>query len=349
MNTTFSNVGYITPFLVMYLMLILGCKAANTEAKGDEFVISFGSCNHQWEKSQPIWTEISQLQPDLWIWLGDIIYADTDDMSKMKEDYRAQTLNRDYSEFASKTDVIGIWDDHDYGSNNAGKEYAQKDNSKLLLFDFLDVADDDPARKRSGAYQSYIYQRGELLVKVILLDARYFRDSIEDPDGTILGEQQWSWLANELSVTNADTHVIAGGIQFLPEDHRFEKWANFPKERQRLINLIDSLSVLNPILISGDRHIGEMSLISLPNSQKPLIEITSSGLTHAYTSFSGEENRHRIGHVTASINFGLLTITKLDGVTSYACEIRNGRGQIQSVTSDAELPGLLQEQVESRK
>ena len=38
--------------------------------------------------------------------------------------------------------VIGTWDDHDYGLNDAGKEFSGKVFTQRLLLDFLDEAED---------------------------------------------------------------------------------------------------------------------------------------------------------------------------------------------------------------
>ena len=50
------------------------------------------------------------------------------------------------------------------------------------------------------------------------------------------------------------------------------------------------------------------TLWKLPNEQLnyPLVDFTSSGLTHAYDKFSGEENPYRIGEVVFAKSFGLL-------------------------------------------
>ena len=46
--------------------------------------IAFRSCNREW-LPQPFWTPILETHPDLWIWLGDNIYADTEDMEVMRQ------------------------------------------------------------------------------------------------------------------------------------------------------------------------------------------------------------------------------------------------------------------------
>ncbi len=330
-------------FFCLLTLLCLCSQCSSNKGVGEdglEMTIAFGSCAHQWDP-QPIWREVVKNDPDLWVWLGDIIYADTEDMSQMKKDYDFQKTNVDYNYLHAACPVIGIWDDHDYGKNNAGSDYLKKDSSKLLLFDFLDVPEASPAREYSGAYQSYSYRFGDLFVKVILLDVRYFRDSISKKGGTILGQEQWDWLVRELSESTADAHVIGGGIQFLPEDHIFEKWANFPVERERLIQVIDQLDVANPILISGDRHLAEFSLIELPVTKKPLLEITSSGLTHHYNGFTEEANRWRVGPPMPVLNFGLLTIQKSKDKVTFMAEIRNQLNQVQYTVHSRQLADEL--------
>jgi len=320
-----SNLRYLSILLPFIAILLSNCATSSNSSgskEKSEVTIAFGSCNHQWEE-QPIWSQISKNKPDLWIWLGDIIYADTEDMQKMKADYDLQKKHVDYSTFASQTDVYGIWDDHDYGINNGGKEFAKKDSSKMLLFDFLEIDITDSTHDHTGAYQAHMIKRGELDVKLILLDVRYFRDTPSISNSSILGSQQWQWLVNEFQQNNADVHIIASGTQVLPEEHEFEKWANFSTDRIRLLQILDIMKVNNPILLSGDRHIAEMSVVALPQSGEPLLEITSSGLTHSYDSFSSEPNKHRTGEVYSKKNFGILKIEKDGEYLDYSAEVRS--------------------------
>ena len=120
----------------------------------------------------------------------------------------------------------------------------------------------------------------------------------------MLGRDQWLWLENSLKASKAKINVLVSSIQVIPEDHRFEKWANFPQERQRLLNLLATVS--NPLVISGDRHIAEISKVEVAG--KKIFEITSSGMTHSYLGFTGEKNRHRIGEVYFKKNFGMLEL-----------------------------------------
>ena len=62
------------------------------------------------------------------------------------------------------------------------------------------------------------------------------------------------------------------------------------------------------IFLSGDRHISEFSMTNIEGMNYPLIDFTSSGLTHAYSGFSGEPNTFRVGEVVFSTSFGVLEL-----------------------------------------
>ncbi|MBK8556457.1 MAG: hypothetical protein IPL65_12140 [Lewinellaceae bacterium] len=85
-------------------------------------VIAFGSCN-KIDKPQTMWEFVNENDPNLWIWLGDIIYADTTDMRALRGMYRQLKMDPGYSKLRHKAQIIGIYDDHDFGANDAGKGY----------------------------------------------------------------------------------------------------------------------------------------------------------------------------------------------------------------------------------
>ncbi|MBV6646071.1 MAG: alkaline phosphatase family protein [Cyclobacteriaceae bacterium] len=305
--------------LITFLCLFFtGCNLGNPNQKDtnkDPSVktIAFGSCSKP-QLDQPLWSEILKNNPDIWTWLGDIVYADQENAPSLRALYNAQLDHPDYTQLRNESKVIGIWDDHDYGINDGGKYYKEKLESKMELLRFLQVPDSAAVYHREGAYQAFNFGPAGQRVKIILLDSRYFRDDpVKDENGyapqlngSILGEKQWQWLEEQIEDKSIDLFVIGNGIQVIPKEHRFEKWNNFPKERQRLFDLINRSPSKNFILISGDRHIGEISKISIPT--KTIFEVTSSGLTHSYSSFTNEPNQYRVSDVVSSLNFGLIQI-----------------------------------------
>lgn len=281
-----------------------------------DFTIAFGSCNKQ-NLPQPLWDPIIANKPDVFIWGGDNIYADTPDMNRMEQDYNIQKSNPGYQKLISSTPVLATWDDHDYGKNDAGTEWEHKEESQQKFLDFLNVPQNDERRQRKGIYNSKDFNLENGSIKIILLDTRYFRSNLinsekagkrYDPNlkGTVLGEEQWKWLKGELKNSNADFNLVVSSIQILSAEHGFETWGNFPKEVEKIKELIISSKAKNVVLLSGDRHISEFSKVDVPSLKYPLIDFTSSGLTHTYTSFSGEPNKYRAGEVVSDLSFGLL-------------------------------------------
>lgn len=281
--------------------------------------IAFGSCNSQ-DKPQPLWASIQQENPDLWIWTGDNVYADTEDPEVFRDTYERQLANADYAKFVNSIPFLtGIWDDHDYGVNDGGAEYPQKHLAKQEMYRFLNVPKNDPSRFRAGAYRSYDYGPPEKRVRVILLDTRWFRDSLErtqgrestyiaNLDGTILGADQWRWLEQQLSDPEPDVTVLVSSIQVVASEHRFEKWANFPNQQSRLYSLLAKTKPSNLFVISGDRHAAEISEQQIAGWGKTLVDITSSGLTNTWSREFPEVNSRAIGPKVIAKNYGLIQI-----------------------------------------
>ncbi len=311
---------------------LMNPSTATKEKMPNEFILAFGSCNDQ-KKPQHIWNEIIQEQADLWVWLGDNIYADTEDMNFLQSAYAKQNKHPEYAAFKKSTPINGTWDDHDYGLNDGGKEYAQKAASQQLFLDFIGVPKDDLRRQHAGVYGSQDVVSDQLHIKIIYLDTRYFRDALHgkrgaysaNHEGTILGAEQWAWLAKEITNSRADVHIFASSIQIIPEEHGWEKWANFPSERNRFLDLLASNTAL-PIIISGDRHAAEISALEWKG--KMIYDITSSGLTNV-TKPRAEANQHRIAgsNLVFDKNYGILKINRQQDEIAVLAEIKTAFDQ----------------------
>jgi len=298
--------------------------------------IAFGSCNRQ-SLPQPLWEVIGDAEPDLWIWGGDCVYVDSPNKDVIIRKFDLQYKNDNYKAFREKTPIIGTWDDHDFGENNSGKWFQSKSITQSKFLDFLDEPPTSPRRKQKGVYASYAFGPVGKQVKILLLDNRYHAD-LPGPEGDILGETQWRWLEEELSNSHAQIHLIVSGTQILHEEHRYEKWANFPQSRNRLLKLIKESRVPGAILISGDRHIHEIAVKNDNETPYPLYEVTSSGLTHSYTSFPGEPNKYRLGTVFSGKGFAMMEIDWVGETPSVGLQIRDEKNKAQievSVRSDA--------------
>ncbi|MDC6367594.1 MULTISPECIES: alkaline phosphatase D family protein [Flavobacteriaceae] len=310
------------------IILLSSCKSSkqttavtsSSRSKDSNFVVAFGSCNKQYE-TNPYWDDILTENPRVWIWGGDNIYADTDDMIKLKGMYAEQNGIAGYALLKSKVPVVGTWDDHDYGLNDGGEEFSMKKESQKEFLDFMEVPKNDKRRAREGIYASHTYKTDQGKVKILVLDTRYFRSSLlKDPNpdrryqpnteanSTMLGNAQWEWLKQELNSSDADFNLIISSIQFLSREHGFETWGNFPNEVSKLEDIIAASKAKGVIILSGDRHISEISRTEIPNLSYPLIDFTSSGLTHSYSNFTSEPNPFRVGKVVSSTSYGIVDL-----------------------------------------
>lgn len=328
--------------LLAVVLLLSACKQKTekqeaTQVKpAPDFVVAFGSCNMSQEPNL-FWDDIVAQQPDVWIWGGDIVYADTDDVERLRAIYAMQDTVAGYAELKKEVPVIGTWDDHDFGVNDGGADFAIKAESQQVFLDFMDVPADSERRNQEGVYASHEYELPSGKVKIIVLDTRYFRSDLiksddaqrryeptMDSTATILGTKQWQWLENELNQSEADFNLIMSSIQVLSGEHGFETWGNFPLEVKKLESLIAQSGAKGVVLLSGDRHISEFSKTDIAGLSYPLVDFTSSGLTHSYSSFSGEPNQHRVGEVVSDKSYGIINLYIQDKAAEFKMMGDNG-------------------------
>jgi alkaline phosphatase D len=304
--------------------------------------IAFGSCAHQ-DRPQPIWGPIVAARPELFLFLGDTVYADTEDMKVMRAKYAKLAALPGYQRLLKTCPVLATWDDHDFGVNDGGAEYPKKRESQQVFLDFFGVPKDSPRRKQEGVYHAEVFGPPGKRVQVILLDTRYFRSPLvkgprpprgpapyvptKDQKSTILGAAQWKWLQAQLAVP-AEVRLLCSSIQLVPEDHGFEKWMNFPHERQRLFDLLRQTKAAGVVVLSGDRHLGELSVMDAGLGY-PLFDLTSSGLNQGNRRWRAlEKNRHRVATMNVGNNFGLVTIDWGKADPLIRLQLRDEEGEV---------------------
>ena len=144
------------------------------QVRGLPAQVAFGSCGHQ-AKPQPILDTVVAQEPDLFIYLGDNIYGDTESMTLLASKYQQLGAKPGFQALRRTSAVVATWDDHDYGSNDAGKEYSKKEESKEIFLDFWAEHSLSERRRRPGIYTHYDFEEKGRRMQVILLDSRTFR------------------------------------------------------------------------------------------------------------------------------------------------------------------------------
>jgi alkaline phosphatase D len=330
-------------FLALFLAVLSGCTPLVTATAPTPpiDVIAFGSCAEQ-DLPQPIWDAVITHRPDRFVFLGDNIYGDTVDMNVLRAKYAQLAAKPGYQRLKAMTPVLATWDDHDYGANDAGAEYPMKAASKQIFLDFFDEPADSERRLRDGGiYTAYLEGPPGRRVQLILLDTRWDRSPLRranpaviaarravymgpymprsGPEVRILGEDQWRWLEEELR-RPAEVRIIATSIPFLQDGTGYENWANFPEERERLIDLIAETEANGVIFITGDTHRGQFDKRTT-DVPYPLWEVNSSGLTQHYNQPVPDKNR--LGDLYGEPNFGLIRINWAEADPEITMEIRS--------------------------
>ena len=290
--------------LSFFLLLISSSNFIYAES----IKIGLGSCLDQ-DYPQPIWQSIKKEDLNYFIFLGDNVYGDTryGSLRKMKSAYDKQ--KKVLPDFLNDISIFSIWDDHDFGINDGGADYRFKRRAQELYLDFWEITKDDDRSNREGIYFSKNEIFFDKKFKFIFLDTRFFRSKLKgkksnyieniEPDATILGNAQWTWLENELK-SDFDFLFIFSSIQIIAKDHRFEKWSNFPIERAKLFELLEQFND-KTILFSGDRHRAGIY------RKNGIIELTSSSMNKPGSSFS-ETDSYLIGKTYPQENYGVLEI-----------------------------------------
>jgi alkaline phosphatase D len=301
---------------LLLLVLLAACTGASPR-DGDALTrIAFGSCLDQ-DRPQAIAEAVEAYGPDLFVFLGDNVYGDVEDGT-----YERQARNAGFAQLLEAPRVVAVWDDHDFGVNDGGGDFALKRQAEALFLDFWKVPARDPRRARLGLYASFSFGPEGRRVQVVLLDTRTFRSPLRptderhapgkenyvpdaSPDKTMLGAAQWRWL-EEVLEEPADLRLIGSSIQVAADGHGYERWGNLPGERDRLYELLAQASSTPTAIISGDRHFAAFYKVPLGDG-RTLWEVTSSSLNRRWRDRE-EAGPNQLGPLYTGENFGTVEI-----------------------------------------
>jgi len=249
------------------------------------------------------------------IWLGDNwYYREVDYSSVWGLKYRAShdraiTI---VQKFMASMPQYAIWDDHDFGPNDAGKNYIFKNESRTIFNDYW--LNPNSGENHEGIYTMFNY--GD--VDFFLLDDRFFRSDVMLPDSInnltnedkdYFGKKQLDWLKNNLSFSKATFKIIVTGNQVLNPINNYECVQHYPTEYNDLIGFMTNQKINGVVFLTGDRHHSEVIEMPRPNAY-PLYDITVSPLTSGVGKVSGKEldNPFRVANTLIEAqNFGKIS------------------------------------------
>jgi alkaline phosphatase D len=267
-------------------------------------------------KDSSIFEAMAKEKASFMMWLGDNWYLrEADYYSKWGLWYRA---SRDRSlpvlqNFWKAMPQYAIWDDHDYGPNDADKSYSFKEESRKVFMDYWG----NPSYGENGEGIYTIMRHAD--VDFFMLDARYFRtnDRIQsyvygspNNEKRMFGEKQMEWLKNALANSRATFKIIVTGSQVLNPFSPYDCFQHFPGEYNELMGFLRAERINGVLFLTGDRHHSE--IIALPRTGTyTLYDITSSPLTSGIGKVSGKEkeNPSRVpGTLVEAQNYSRISI-----------------------------------------
>jgi alkaline phosphatase D len=277
--------------------------------------------------------QVRAKRPDMLLMLGDNVYGKETlgdpTLTDLRTAYTQMAASREFRDLVSSVPTQAIWDDHDYGINDGGGDFAYKGVAQRMFNSFWNVPANSIMRARPGNYRSFITGPAGKRLQVILLDTRSFRDPLiptnvrgaagkerylphaETSSADILGADQWRFLESELRKP-AELRIIASSIQVVANGHGYECWALFPRRRTQLYDLIAATRAKGVVFVSGDRHHGSINRIST-GVPYPMVDFTSSAINMPSSLTPGstavtETSSTRIGDGYGPVNFGMLKI-----------------------------------------
>ena len=169
-KTTDLSTITVKSFIFVVLMSALSSVYA---VEKQSLTLGFGSCAKQ-HREQPIWNTIAKHKPELFILAGDNVYVDSTEESKFAESYNTFSNNAFFSKFRASTTLIGIWDDHDYGVSDGGKDFIAKEHAKSAFIDFFNYPEVNQLKDKDvGLFHSRWLDFNGKKIQVILTDTRW--------------------------------------------------------------------------------------------------------------------------------------------------------------------------------
>lgn len=256
-----------------------------------------------------IFTSIYKSKPDFMLWSGDNIYLREVDWNTKTGIQKRYTHTRSLPEMQPLLGSIhnyAIWDDHDFGPNDADRGFVSKkqtlDAFKLFWGNLNYTFKDEGV---TGSFQWADCQ-------FFLMDDRWWRTPNDRTTGSreYFGQKQIQWLVDALKFSNAPFKFVIVGGQVGNPAKIFENFANYEEERTQLFDLITKEKIPGVIFISGDRHWTSLCKVDRPGSY-PLYDLTISALTSGPSKPVKEEADapYVEGTTVTKHNYGLLEIS----------------------------------------
>ncbi len=301
-----------------------------------EFTIAAGSCAYineeaydrpgrQYGGEYGIFDRMAEAEPDMVLWLGDNVYFREADWFSRSGMLRRYTHARGIPEIQKLLRTghhYAIWDDHDYGPNDALRSWPHKDKA-LEAFKLFFANNGYGVNGLGGTTSAFSFGDADFF----LLDNRWHRTdyNTKTVEQQVFGKAQIDWLIENLAFSRAPFKFIVTGGQILNDAPVWENYANYPEERTYLLDRIASEGIKGVIFLTGDRHHTE--LCSVEHKGVLMYDLTLSPLTSGTHDGGDEATTNRVeGTLYNERNFGLLHLSGPRKARRLDIDVRDAEG-----------------------
>lgn len=321
-NISFDKKPVTFPYPLQFTTLVLWQHRHDAP----DFSFATGSCSYINEErfdrpgrpygsDSDVFNSIADKNPSFMLWLGDNVYfrePDWNTWAGIVHRYNHTRSHPKMQRLLASCNNYAIWDDHDFGPNDANGSFVHKDLT-LKAFELFWANPSCGLPELPSIITQFRYHDADFF----LLDNRYYRtaSNVKTIEPQILGKQQIDWLIQALKYSKASFKFVAVGGQFLSTAMVYENHANYVAERQELINRLKAEGLNNVIFLTGDRHHSELTRFeedgfvihdltvspltsgSYPNEEENLLRVEGTKITEqnfATLSLSGERNNRKL-------------------------------------------------------
>jgi alkaline phosphatase D len=251
------------------------------------FSFIFGTCNYVNEEAtdrpgrgyggaDEVYAAMHAKKPDFMLWGGDNFYYREPDYTRTGMIHRNDHARavKSMQPLLANVHQYAIWDDHDYGPNDADRSFPLKYTS-LEMFK-LYWGNPNFVFPNEGITGKFQWAD----VEFFLMDDRWNKapNELNDPNKDYWGAKQMTWLLDQLSTSRASFKVIVNGGQVISPAKVFENMANYEAERTYLLKELKNRKIPGVLFLTGDRHISNLNKLEREGTY-PLYDLTVSPMT----------------------------------------------------------------------
>lgn len=309
-----------------------GVGELTTPARGAQsFTFTFGSCARL-DSNALTYDAIRETDPLFHLITGDFFYGDIadDNVTTYGRAYTRQLTPGAPAELFRQVPVAYMWDDHDFGPNDANRLSPSRDAAWASYRTYIPHYGLGDREEDGPVYQAFTIGRA----RFVLSDLRSERDPATDPDTpdkTMLGDEQRAWLEEELLWASKRFPVVfwVSSVPWIVDPvGAGDSWGSYAYERETISRFLDDAGIDNVVMLAGDAHMLAADDGSHSNYAEPEqlgFPVLQAAPIDQHTSTKG--GPYSEGVVAEPGQFGVITVTDDGGRVSVLFEGRNAFGE----------------------